>query len=321
MGLEISIPPAIEPNFGTAAFKDAGSAVGQVPVIPVSMSSMTTPVKATIDAITAMGGPTWIASLITAAVANAYADSAVTSEAASRNAAIAILTAGSPDQLNTFLETYNRFLTDESASSAINSALASEASTRAANDVTEASLRAGGDSTNASAIAAEATARGSAITSEASTRATAISTEQGARAAADTTLTNALATETTARTSGIAGLASQLTTDEATATALLAAVTAITPHKTSATVDFGYAAGNGEGDYATTTVNAAWVSSSSRIICRCSPSDSLDHTTDETIAEGITFDAVNIVPGTSFDVKAFAPAGTWGRHDCSILAL
>lgn len=256
MGIEISPPPQKLPDFGTAALADIGNAAGQIPVAPVPMSAMTTPVKATIDAITARGGPTWVA--------------------------------GVP-----------------SGSDFSN----------------EASLRAGADSANASAIAAEATARGVAVTAEASTRAAAISTEQATRSAADSTLASAIANETSARQSAIAALSSQLTTDEATAAALLVAVAAITPNKASATVDFGYASGNGEGDFATTTVAAAWVSSSSRIICRCSPSDSLDHSTDETIAEGIAFEAVNIVPGTSFDVKAFAPAGTWGRHDCVILAL
>lgn len=197
-----------------------GSETGQIPVIPVLMAQMSTPVKSTIDAITAQGGPAWIATI-----------------------------------------------------------------------------------TNSAAVAA------------------AIATEQGARSASDATLTSAIANETSARQSAIVALSAQLTTDESTAAALLAAVNAITPHKTSATVDFGYAGGNGEGDYATTTVSASWVTSTSRIICRCAPADSLDHTTDETIAEGITFDAVNIVPGTSFDVKAFAPNGTWGRHDCVILGL
>lgn len=170
---------------------------------------------------------------------------------------VATLTAGSPDELNTFLEAYNRFLSDESAASALNAALSAETSARTTADSTEA------------------TARAAAVTAEASARNTAIAS----------------------------------------------AVEAVTPHKTTATVDFGYANGNGEGDYATTTVSAPWVSSTSWIICRCSPSGSADHTTDETIAEGITFDVVNIVPATSFDVKAFAPAGTWGRHDCTILAL
>lgn len=41
-----------------------GTATGQIPVIPVLMAQMSTPVKSTIDAITAQGGPAWIATLI-----------------------------------------------------------------------------------------------------------------------------------------------------------------------------------------------------------------------------------------------------------------
>lgn len=96
-----------------------GGAIGNVPQVPVPMSAMSNPVKATIDAITAQGGPTWIAALAT----QDYVASQV-----------AVLTSGSPSQLNTFLEAYNRFLSDESAASALNTALATESSARASAD-------------------------------------------------------------------------------------------------------------------------------------------------------------------------------------------
>lgn len=92
------------------------------------------------------------------------------------------------------------------------------------------------------------------------------------------------------------------------------------PHLLTATVDFGYSSGNGEGDVATLTISASWIGSSSRIICLNSPADSADHTVDEVLAEDIRFSAANIVPGVSFDLRATAPFGTWGRHDCVILA-
>lgn len=80
------------------------------------------------------------------------------------SAQIASLTAGSPAELNTFLEAYNRFLSDESASSANVAAISAEATTRAAADATEASARAAADTTNANAISSEATSRASADT-------------------------------------------------------------------------------------------------------------------------------------------------------------
>lgn len=42
----------IPPVLGSAAFLDVGTGTGAIPVIPVPMSSMSSPVKTTIDAIT-----------------------------------------------------------------------------------------------------------------------------------------------------------------------------------------------------------------------------------------------------------------------------
>lgn len=207
---------------GTAGLTPVGGVTGNVPVVPVPMSSMSSPVQATINAITAQGGPTWIATLASQSYVAAQ---------------IAILTDGSPDALNTFLEAYNRFLVDESAASAVNAALSTETTNRAA-----------ADAALATAVAARATA-----------------------------------------------------------------------NETTATLDFGFATAN-EGDVARTTVAASWVTAQSRIVCLPSPADSADHSTDETLVEDIRFCAVGIIPGTSFDVTAYAPNGTWGRHNCSILA-
>lgn len=188
----------------------------------------------------------------------AYQQASAFDPAGTAETLISGLTDGSPAELNTFIEAYNRFLSGESAASA-----------------------------NVAAIAAEATARASAITSEAN-----------------------------ARTSGDAANANAVTSE---ASARASAIIAITPHRETATLDFGYADGNGEGDLARTTISAPYVSATSRIVCLPSPADSADHSTDETLLEDIRFSAVNIVPSTSFDIVAVAPCGTWGRHDCVAL--
>lgn len=96
-------------------------------------------------------------------------------------AQIATLTAGSPAELNTFLEAYNRFLSGESAASTNVAAIAAEATARASAVTSEANARTSGDATNAAAITAEASARAAAVTNEAA-----------ARSAADTTNANAI---------------------------------------------------------------------------------------------------------------------------------
>lgn len=198
------------------------------------------------------------------------------------DARITSLINAAPSALDTFGEIATQLAADETAAASLTTALSTEVTNRTAAVTAEAASRVAGDATLATSVTTEATARGSGD----STNATAIASEASSRASADTTLTSS--------------------------------ITAITPHKTTATLDFGFALAN-EGDLATTTVTAAWVSGTSRIVCVPSPSASADHSTDETIAEDIHFSAVNIVNGTSFDVQAYAPQGTWGRHNCAII--
>lgn len=74
-------------------------------------------------------------------------------------AQIATLTAGSPAEMNTFLEAYNRFLSGESADSANVAAIAAEATARAAALTSEANARVSADAVNAAALTSEAAAR------------------------------------------------------------------------------------------------------------------------------------------------------------------
>lgn len=326
-------------NFGSAAFLDAGTGTGKVPIIPVPMSQLSDGVKGTMDQIRAHTD---------SAAYHAASDFATPDSVAS---AISVLTNGTPEQLNTFLEIYNRFLSDESAAASINSALSSEAATRATSDTTlsaaisgETTARTAADATLSTNLSSETINRtnadsinSTAITTEATARASAISAEAATRAAADTVNANAIIAEASARTAAIttainnlvngAGptmdtlgeLATALANDESAASALSAMVAAITPHKETAILDFGFPDGN-EGDLATTTVSASWVTATSRITCLSSPSASADHSTDETVAEDIRFSAVNIIAGVSFDVQGYAPQGTWGRHNCSVIS-
>lgn len=195
-----------------ASIPTTGTAVGNVPTVPVPMASMSNPVKATIDAITAQGGPTWIATLAT----QAYVAAQITA-----------LIAGAPGALNTLKELADALGDDASFSATLANTLSA--------------------------------------------------------------LSASVATKSTA-------------------------------NETTSTLDFGFASGN-EGDICKATISAAWVTAQSRIVCLPSPTDSADHSTDETLAEDIRFSAVSIIPGTSFDVVAVAPNGTWGRHNCSILAI
>ena len=79
------------------------------------------------------------------------------------------------------------------------------------------------------------------------------------------------------------------------------------------TLDFGFPNGQ-EGDIARFTVSAPSVQSGSIIFCETLAQDTLDHTADEAIVEGIRAYAENIIPDVGFDIVAVAPNNSWGRY-------
>lgn len=80
-----------------------------------------------------------------------------------------------------------------------------------------------------------------------------------------------------------------------------------------ATIDFGFASG-GEGDTASITVPVTWVTSTSIIICQVGQAPTADHDSEDPVIESIQARAINLIPGVSFDIEAYAPAGTWGQY-------
>jgi hypothetical protein len=88
-----------------------------------------------------------------------------------------------------------------------------------------------------------------------------------------------------------------------------------------ASVDFGYESGQGEGDTATVTIPATWVTTGSAITVQVGAIPSTNHDYEDAVIEGIQARAVNIVPGVSFDVEAYAPSGTWGQYNLMWQAL
>jgi len=91
------------------------------------------------------------------------------------------------------------------------------------------------------------------------------------------------------------------------------------PNTAQAQVDFGHAI-SGEGNFARTSVSAAWVESGSVILCAVA-SGSADHDPEDGALEGITATACNLVEGSGFDVIAHAPGGSWGRYNINIMGL
>lgn len=87
-----------------------------------------------------------------------------------------------------------------------------------------------------------------------------------------------------------------------------------------ATVDFGHPTGPTEGDEAVVTVPAVWVTSDMKFICTV-VGGTADHDDEDAVVEGITatVEPVSVVPGVSFDVKAYAPEGSWGRYYVNVL--
>lgn len=88
----------------------------------------------------------------------------------------------------------------------------------------------------------------------------------------------------------------------------------------TAEVDFGFPSGN-EGDIATVTVAAAWVTGSSVIVVSPLATATADHDPEDYAIEGITAYATNIVDGVGFDIIASAPRGTWGRYNISAIGV
>lgn len=96
-------------------------------------------------------------------------------------------------------------------------------------------------------------------------------------------------------------------------------------HTVGTSVNFGFASAL-EGDTATTTVPAPWVTEDSVLVVSViakfgavTPAD--DHDMNEVAVEGITATVGNIVPGVSFDVMAYAPQGTWGEYYINIVGV
>lgn len=84
----------------------------------------------------------------------------------------------------------------------------------------------------------------------------------------------------------------------------------------SGTVDFGTAS-----DIAEVSVSASWVTSSSIIICCPSGSATADHDAEDYLLEGITANAVSLVDGVGFTIRAHAPNGTFGQYKINAMGI
>jgi len=85
-------------------------------------------------------------------------------------------------------------------------------------------------------------------------------------------------------------------------------------------VDFGYASG-GEGNFATVTVAAAWVTPTSRIICSPLLTATADHDPDDYVLEGLKAYPKNIVNGVGFDIAVEADYATWGKYNVQAIGV
>jgi hypothetical protein len=79
------------------------------------------------------------------------------------------------------------------------------------------------------------------------------------------------------------------------------------------TVDFGTS-----DDMVTSTISAAWVTSTSIISMVITP-HLTDHDLEDVLLEQLVCTYGNIVNGTSFDIFVHAPSDTWGRYIIKIM--
>lgn len=82
----------------------------------------------------------------------------------------------------------------------------------------------------------------------------------------------------------------------------------------TADIDFGLA----ENCFASATVSASWVTSSSVMSLTIVP-NTLDHDNEDALIEELKCSYGNIVDGVGFDVFVHAPNDTWGRYKIKIL--
>src|SRR5690349_19224100 len=123
---------------GQTTYRDIGGAVGNIPEVPVAMSSMSSLVKATIDAITA-NNPN----------SAAYRPESYFATPAQVDARLAQVVGAAPGALDT-LEEIAAIASGSSASTALAGSISAETTARQNGDSAEATARANADSSEAS---------------------------------------------------------------------------------------------------------------------------------------------------------------------------
>lgn len=109
-----------------------------------------------------------------------------------------------------------------------------------------------------------------------------------------------------------------ITGDGTPANPLTASVPTI--NTATAEVDFGFQSEQ-EGDIATVTVAAAWVTPTSVIICTPLATATDDHDPEDYAIEGIKAYAANIIDGVSFDIIASANNTTFGKYNVQAIGV
>jgi len=87
-------------------------------------------------------------------------------------------------------------------------------------------------------------------------------------------------------------------------------------HTVSVVVDFGGASSLAQ---ETTAMTAAWTTTSTPAVVVLAGVNNADHVGEESAIEQVSAMIYNRVPGVSFDVVAYAPTGTWGRHSFLVM--
>lgn len=94
----------------------------------------------------------------------------------------------------------------------------------------------------------------------------------------------------------------------------------VAPDAVIVEVDFGFQSGQ-ETNIATVTVAAAWVTSSSIIICSPLATATDDHDPEDYALEGIRAYPTNIVDGVGFDIIVSANDATFGKYNIQAIGV
>ena len=94
---------------------------------------------------------------------------------------------------------------------------------------------------------------------------------------------------------------------------------AASPNKVTGSINFGFLTGKEDGS-ATSTISASWIANASIVEVKVT-SESIHHSVEDSILEGLQFSVGNIIAGNSFDIYCYSINQTWGIYNITAVEI